>query len=492
MALKQFGIKNRTALTDTVRRSGFDSFGTKAPYGGYYNEMMFKSVADYALGTQDQVKVQGLADVYYASTNDFRDINDAIVSFVANDRINIVIDQLERDIVFPATKLIFQAHSLVDMNGFDITVAGETEGRIELTNFGSNVLNISGQSNGLKTNIQKTNLDIKDTEVVDSQIHSLFWTGNYVLVGMTGGNNGIASYSIDSGGILSLEDTLDIGTVVTGDTEAITTDGTYFITSNDGDGLYSISINGSGVLTEEDNLTGIATNDVAYGQGYILIASAGSGLRSADIDGEGAMALVDLDDQGGTYTAVAVDSNFIYTSNASLGLLSYSMSGGGVLTHIDTENTVTDFVNDPDERPRCVAKNGFIYATSRTGLHSYSVSVGGVITHISTIPLSIPGSLFVDEFGNLFVTEDTTNDNLIHYRTISDGTLEFIQTLSFSSTTGSGPSSVYGSDNKFIYYGDNDSVTPRLRSYELENKNINFSGLGTMFNLGNKFLPQPS
>lgn len=470
MPYKAFGVENRLPIPAAVKKAGTAYFGNKGFPGQYHNSAMFEAVQDHILGTESQTKTLGEASIWYDGSV-FKDKDDATVVLVDYDRINIVIDTMERDIVFPDVKLEFIAHSLVDLNNYDMTVVGECVGRIEL--FDSErvgILNISGQSNALKTK-RSGFLDFKATFTL-SGITDIFTTEDFVFVAR--GSSGLFVYTYDDDGILTFADS----DTTTGNYEGVTSDGTFIIASLDavaGDIIKSFSISGLGVLTPVDDLTLTGTiqgsGNLWYGQGFIFLAANIQGLTSISIDGGGNLALVDTDNSVNV-DRVYGDTNFIYTSSIAGGVSSYVINGGGFITFKDTENTKGASYG-------IFSDGTFLYsANNANGLSSYSVNpTTGAITLVDTDTQGSDLTRAVwGNNGNLYAIDIDTTNKVRRYVVNSSGIFKLLETSTDQTPNIDSP--MYG-NSKFLFTAQAGGVSSYANEYF-----INFTGLGTIIDGG--------
>lgn len=469
MAFKIFGVRNRTTVPDNIRSEGVTYFGSKSMPGPYFNELIFKANCDHTLGTQDQCVTQGLADIYYASTGDFKDKDGNIVTLLDYDRINIIIDVMERDIVFPAVKLDFQCHQLTDMNGYDMTIQDEVSGRIEIDGFGS-VLNISGQSNLLKTTKEPSLSPIDVDFVGGGAYNDIYNDGNFLYI--SAGGTGVHSYSVDSLGALTQIDTQATGGVAYG----IWKKDPYVLVAADGWGLGSISVDGSGNLTLVDvDFQSGSYRSIWSDSNFIYVATVNNGLMTYTIDGSGVLTYVDADGGAVTYYDVYGNGSFIFVAAGATGLRSYSVDGSGILTLVDT-----DLIGGTYYGVFCDLN--FIYVASSLGLLIYEADGSGNLTHIST---HLQSGVYYGVYGDGNLIYISGSDGVFTYHVDADGNITYynnndIGTADFAELTTNGEIALIACN------------TDGLRSYDISYNNkikINFTGTGTILSGGGIVTP---
>lgn len=154
MTFSAFGVTNRKRTPGSVKRIGYKAFiepssDVRAFIGDYLNDNVFSLNQDHVLGVLSQV-TSGDASMYFNGTN-FIDKNGEIVFIQDYDRILVIISIQDRNITFPNLFLTFKNFEVLDMNGYDITMSGRVDGKLDITGTASTI-NITGISEALILN----------------------------------------------------------------------------------------------------------------------------------------------------------------------------------------------------------------------------------------------------------------------------------------------------------------------------------------------------
>ena len=472
-----FGIRNRVSLPDSVRKDGTQAFGNNGFPGKYFNEVAFKLMQDHVLGTEAQVKTYGLADIWYNGTV-FKDKDDVTVTLFDYDRINIVIDSMERDIVFPAVQLNFSAHSKVNMNGYDITIQDIVTGRIEIINDISDAsfdeiatLNITGRSDALKIP-KSSKINFLDDDDQGGINRGVWSDGTYLYVAAS--TTGLHAYSFDGTTLLHKDTHYQSGSYY-----KVWGDGTYIYVAGDTGGIHAYTFNGTTLTPIASDYSGGGNYRGVWGDGtYIYIANENPsvGLLAYTFDGA-TFSLKDTHYESGTgnYRDVFGDGTFIYIAGATGGLSSFSFNGT-TLSYIDTDDqggSYDDVWSD----------GNYLYVAAYTaGILSYSVDISGNLTFIEANTSGGNDSVEIHGDGTYVYVAGGTN-GLEIYAIDTGGHLIFIDFDDLGTYLG-----VHYNSN-YIYLG---CSSDGIKVYDFDINDVfklNFTGTGSIFEAGTLITP---
>lgn len=235
-----------------------------------------------------------------------------------------------------------------------------------------------------------------------------------------GKQDGLDSYSVDSGGGMSL---LDSDSTVTniGD---LWRDGDFlYVSANDG--LHTFSVDSSGNLTDLDtwtssygNPSGFDTPGAIWGDGnFIYVCFAYSGLHTFSADGSGKLTHIGNYDAYDAFPLsgwdwargardVWGDGNFIYCVFNKEGIKSFSVDGSGNLTPKSALPYINVVAGSALAEAYTIWSDGtFVYVsgyyalllahlpgevnTVHYGIFTYSVDKGGILSLVGSYPLTI-------------------------------------------------------------------------------------------------------
>ena len=230
--------------------------------------------------------------------------------------------------------------------------------------------------------------------------------------------------------------------------------------TNDGnvDALLDVRIVPRDSLTIEDCAVGVLAvsqwefaGDFAEGVQLFTMASIYKCVTNEIIDHKASIAVA-----VGSARHIRGDGRFVYAANYTDGIHSYSVSGVGSFTHIDSDDQ-GDFAED-------VWSDGkFVYlANGDGGLHSYSVDAAGNLTHID---FDDQGAYAYGVWGDgKFVYLANGVDGILSYSVDASGNLTYIDTDNQLGTA----YDIWG-DGRFIYLA---SGSGGIYSYSVDSSGI--------------------
>ena len=199
-------------------------------------------------------------------------------------------------------------------------------------------------------------------------------------------------------------------------------------------------------VIEQQNTIAITDGYGVWGDGrFVYVADGTSGIRSFSVSGAGAFTLLDTDDQGDEAKGVFGDGRFVYLANGTGGIHSYEVDGSGTFTHKDSDD-------QGGEATGVWCDGKFVFVANQTGgIHSYSVDASGTFTHIDSDATTTDANNVIGDGKFLYVSD--SDESVLSYSVDSSGNLTYID-KSTAGLTGRG----IWCDGEFVYLGSSFTV----------------------------------
>lgn len=200
-------------------------------------------------------------------------------------------------------------------------------------------------------------------------VYDVYGDGNFIYFARAG--DGIASYSVDMRGGMTLIDTDDQG----GTAMDIWADGVFLYLANDDGGLVCYEVDDDGNFTLKSTAT-LTDAQAVWGDGDVIYVACGAaGIASFTVSSSGTLSAADTDDAGGVYATVWCSKDYIYCVGGA-GVVTYSADSSGNLTRVQnlTISGAVDVWGDAR----------WVYVTTSPGVTVYEAQADGSLTELAT------------------------------------------------------------------------------------------------------------